>query len=370
MNVFDIRQFADINDLAATIGTQNEKYISIGRIPHPEIVQRNQGPIAYKQAELVEFLGILAAELPYAELAAAYLDTANDMADTEARLAEVDDAPDTRKIAVRALASLMIDEFGASEEVAELRVMTRTTEINSLNRLALKQRKAQLSKALASLSSVWEVAGQAWPLPIAHKVPQNEPDTDPANVKKYTGKLQEPGVGGLVTADDFSINNRSRRHPDTTCRSEHRERQVDQPDASVLIATHLATHYGREITVDELLEVLYAHCSIENIGRNALRSRVTTLLGPKIQGERIAEMLEEKGYKLQYGWRKIMQRRPNGELKQLKRVRVYRATPIVDDKLNSGEFFSEELPVDYYNPPPNYDRTPFVESQNSALTKV
>jgi hypothetical protein len=94
---------------------------------------------------------------------------------------------------------------------------------------------------------------------------------------------------------------------------------IENHDASNYITYYLAEKVGKVVTVEELAQFLY----VANVEER--RNNITTLLGPKIQGQRIQKyLLRDYGLKLQYGWRHLKEVDGDRTIER-SRTRIYRA---------------------------------------------
>ena len=327
MTTFEAEPFAYLNGEAAAITTLNYEFGVAAELKRPEWVRSHQGRIAKQQAAHLLLLGELAAGLPYEDLALASMAAEDDLREVEERLMTIDDEPGLEKLAVHALASRLIEEYGLSEETAEQGVNVRITEINAAKRSPLQEQRDRLSEAARRLSQVWEVAGEAWPIPTARTAE-----------REMIGDLQQT-ARVVVDMDTKGLTGVRKRQRTSTGSTGSRERQVDQPYASRMIAAHLAMNVGRTVTVDELVSLLYGHCIEEGRDLRAYRSRITTVMGPQVQGERIQAMLEERGYTIWYGNRRAWISKPGkNKPKYQGQYRVYRTISLVEAQVALPEF--------------------------------
>lgn len=328
MNTFEAQPFADINEFASVIGTQNHQYDLVGEIKHPEVVSLNRNKIAAAQREQVDTLGQLASELPYEELVQAHLAAENELQVAEASRSVSEEKSRLEILGVHAWAARLEHEFGLDSELADQGIADRIAEISETNGASLDRRISELRQTVGCLSVAWEVAGEAWPVPHAFSV-QGASPSGGTHVNKSAGGAEQTGKISSANGSNAQGNDVEAGEESASLRI-YGERQIEQPDASVLIAAYLAQYRDRTVTVDELVEFLYGHCSLDGVKRKAYRSRVTTLMGPQIQGEQIQNLLEPRGLVMKHGWRIVVDMRPQGIIKQVKRHRVYRTESIVE----------------------------------------
>src|SRR3954471_21555492 len=165
MREYDIQAFEDLNVYASSIGYQNSRYAEAGRIKHPKFARRAQNTIAAEQAEYVDVLGELSAELPYEEIALDYLRTEEELLAAQTELETVDSKHDIRKLGVICLADSITKLLPWCQDTADKRVAERIAEINLLNKEAAQQRIAELRQQLDELGLVFEAAAGPWPVP-------------------------------------------------------------------------------------------------------------------------------------------------------------------------------------------------------------
>jgi hypothetical protein len=253
-------------------------------------------------------LGELVDPTPYEELAVEYAEVEDELRKAEARLPNVESEYDVRKIAVVALADKITEVMPWCQEVADKRVETRFTDINLDNRETLGKRLSELTIAMGGLALVYEVIGQPWPAPRATYTEEPEILSPDLAEDEFT----EPVLTSHALVVD-GIKEFSSRHKDA-------------PRASSFIAYYLTENPDKSITADELADFIYSHVDEEDKPAYPLRNRITTILGPKLQGKRMARMLAEEGYVLQYGWQRQLQPATNGRPgMKISRRRVYRA---------------------------------------------
>lgn len=283
MQDYEVQPFADLNHYAKEIARQNSKYQSLGlRTKDSESTRNARNRLAKEQAEYVKILGDLANELEYEQLV-------QDHTDIERQInSEIIDPVSLefglRRLGVIGLATRLADEcyLSLGEIIAE-RAEIRLREIDVLEETALRLRKIELEERLKKLSDVFEVAGSAWPVPQAHFV--------------------------AIPITDFTFEEPIMEERDNGAIPRSWEHIVDQPHASELIADYLEAHRGQLVTADELADFLYSGANASNRDRSKLRTRVTTMLGPKIQGQKLMQNLAKRGFSLEYGWVKSSESR-------------------------------------------------------------
>lgn len=128
--------------------------------------------------------------------------------------------------------------------------------------------------------------------------------------------------------------------------NEIRERHVDQPEASIYASLYLSEQSGKTVTVEELVDFLYTDDVRQTVSDTGLRSRVTSILGPK-HGSLVRNILLEEEHILQYGYRKKLEIGPDSVIRQVNRQRIYRAVSLQDLELlqedDSPEGYSDEF---------------------------
>lgn len=345
MTRYDPEAFAALTTFAqSTIPRQNERYDNVANFAVPESARNAQNRIAVEQSEHLELLDDLATELPYEQIALDCLELEREIERTQELIATVDTRVSTEKLSVAALGSRIMELMPDTEPVATRRINSRLAEINRQQRDALNIRLEQLTVDLGELSLVTEVAFQPWPLPRAHFIAPEPAESAPRNGVIHTeGDLSELVV---MPAEPCHIPRVSSANPDSL-----RGWHVDEPNASRYIALHFVEHVGEVVTVNELIDFVYSHCKDEIKEVNSLRSRITTILGPQIQGQRMARLLASEGLALQYGWKKQMRRLPGGEEKQFgPRKRIYRAVRIEECEDKLPEFVEVNYVTDSAKP--------------------
>jgi hypothetical protein len=170
-----------------------------------------------------------------------------------------------------------------AKELAE----RRKGEIELANVAAAREQLAEAELDVIDASDLFVLAGKAWPIPLL--------------AVRGVAKTEE-FEGDIDSVDEIPIDPVLRKS-DQERVDGIRNRNIDAPEASAYITFFLADNSGKVVTVDELVGFLYGHV---NRDERDLRSRITTMLGPKVQGQRIQKMLteEDAGYLLQYGWRR------------------------------------------------------------------
>jgi hypothetical protein len=166
-----------------------------------------------------------------------------------------------------------------------------------------------LSGIRAEIDTLYDEAGRPWPVPYVLRNQSSEASMTPEDLIANSEYLDQIPVKPTLNA---SAHQRI---------ASLRERHIDAPEASIYITLYLGEHQNEVVTVENLAAFLYFQDVLEQVDTNIMRSKITTLLGPKVQGMRIRGMLLENGLALQYGWRRM--RREDGSMTQ--KQRIYRA---------------------------------------------
>ncbi len=340
MSDYEGELFAELTELAAMISGQNQRYIELGdRISASDSRRNAQNHVAIEQKRHLEDLGELSADLPYQELALAYIDADREINVARQRLETIDEEPDIRKTSAEVFAVRIVELLSWCAEAAEKRVREIQAEVSRIKREQVEGRVRELSQTLGKLSTLYDVAGQAWPVPTAifiaetPQAGQSVGSTHHAIVTPTEDIAQSDEWVSAETADENRQVERLKKF---------RERHIYQPDAKRLIAFYLIENANETVTVEALAEFLYKN-EEEEKDPFTLRTRITSLLGPKIQGPRTALLLEAEGYSLQYGWRRYFAKSPNNEIKQLgPPQRVYKAIPTSEVKGELQTFEEKE----------------------------
>jgi hypothetical protein len=330
MTKYPLESFEELNRIAQAMNRQNRQYLEAGNIKHARHSAIRQNQLAQEQSEYVQVLGELVAEAPYEELALEYLKAEDQLAAAEVLSAEHQN--DRRKYGAIALADAVIEGMPWAESVVEANLAKRLAEIDEISEPIPDPRTEELRKKLAELSLIYEIAGQAWPVPIAREVevPAAEEfirNRNGAN-GSLNGNIESTTAGAEIYAEPVIVS-----HETTAERvREFVNLRRYQPKAKALMTYYFTENPERTVTVDELMDFIYSH--VPACDRTlTLRNSITTMLGPKIQGKEMQKMLAAEGLKLQYGWQiRIGQ---NGT--RTSRHRVYRAVPSTEPQ--------EQLPV-------------------------
>jgi hypothetical protein len=338
MTEFNTQSFADLNDVAGNITKQNAIYEVAGafnrRFAH---IPKNE--IATEQAEHIELLGLLSDELPYEELALEYSATEREIEASLERLPALDDELCEEKLGAVALATKLTESMPLLKNTVEQNLSARLGQINEQRRLALEQRIEELRDRITELNMVFEIAGQAWPVPAARLI-EIEPEPVAYSPNHTNGNGHKPvtqdEIGEIISVAETTTGEPPAEieHNSIERLEEFRKRYIDQPLASPLIAFYLIENAGSSTTTQGLADFVYEHEAGELRGVSLPRRRIATALGPKTQGWRIKRLLGKEGYELQYGWRIVSHERPEGQRRRTDRLRLYKALPAREGKDN------------------------------------
>jgi hypothetical protein len=356
MTEFHTEPFAELNDFASKIATQNTSYAIAGK-SNPKFVHLAKNQIASAQAEYVEFLDALADELPYEQLAVEYSEIEQEIERCLERLPNIDSESCSEKLGAVALANIVAQTMPVLKINTEPCITTRFAQINEQRRQALEQHITDLSSGLAYLDEVYEVAGQAWPVPTAQYI-EIEPEpvvfTPNGNGHKPTEEVMLGEIISVIeTVTDMPPVEIQRTVEERL--QEFRTHYVDQPEAQQLMALFFMENCGSIVNREELADFVYRQNGAEILGTTPPEQRIVILMGPQTHGKRMQKLLKQYGYGVQYGWQQIMQQESNGTLKQITKQRVWRPFELsetngesdlpefIETQITSSNGYSSEL---------------------------
>jgi hypothetical protein len=338
MSPVEFSLFSDLNREAAKITCQNAEYERLASVcGRSESARNAQNRVAVEQAAHLRFLGEMSVELPYAELGEKDVEIDRSLKAARGLLACIESTSNTEKLGVQALASrLVLECYPESEANITAHAVERMQAIDVVRRAELEERIQGLEEERDEMAGIFESAGAAWPVPLAFFIPQpdSEKNFRPAGEPSSARTSIELVPGEVIAEEEVPSEETECERSEAERLQQFRERHIDQPEASPLMAFYLIEHKGKTVEADELVDFLYSHLKEGYRERHELRSRVTTAFGKKLQGWRIQRLLAAEGHVLQYGWRHYV-KEEDGRTKQVSRRRAYRAWPahLIEDEL-------------------------------------
>ncbi len=302
---------SEISQLNQDIFDQNRRFDRTGVLTYEELKQLTRVGISDEQIDTFQNLLEKAQVLDYEGRARAALDLERQIALIDEQIAALTSISERLQDEVELAAELAprktdeIHEFGEHEKERSDRM--RRSHLLAQRALTCKK----LDETNYSLANYYS---EAWAIP------------------KAISPEDRALLFDLVAGEEFDTKDIIPLTPDEKMHQadivEHVKRTIEAPGASEFIAAYLADQTDRVVTVEQISRLLY----IADVDGESHRSNVTTLLGPKIQGKRIAQKLnDEHNLSLQYGWRYLRQR-VDGKLEFRRRTRIYRSvkTPNLD----------------------------------------
>lgn len=305
--------FEAANQLADGINDQNVRSARIfSDLEDPDFQYIAQEALQLEQAQTLAQLSEYAQELPYAELSKRYLSVLEQLGRATQKLAAVQHETSEAAIHYDALADRTIELAPLSEERARGLADEKKQQLIGSSVLAIEQKISDLHAEKQGLEDLYEVAGNAWPIPQG-------PELDDEPGEETTVVLDEIPVEPVLQDGNVGVEGLLERH-------------VDAPEASQWTVIYLIDQAERVVTVQDLYEFLYSPEVVEQVDEYHLRSRITTMLGPKVGSLDIQEMLADEGFVLQFGWRITKTYGEDDKVTNFARHRIYRAVP--EDKFS------------------------------------
>lgn len=247
--------------------------------------------IENEQEQTIEELAQIPHE-PWADLGARYAGLLDSRADTEERLRTITDEEDARKTHVLAMDALakQLAPTAPDEEITEI-TARRMAAIDNLNRLGLQDRILTINEELVALDGLYEVAGQAWPVPQVYRP---EASTDTPAIKVEFELPVEPSCYEY----------------DSSRAGELRQFLGRTDAASMKMAVYLLENEERILTIEEIHNAVYPDdptigTHLSRIPKNelSLRNKVAALLrqektedNAENSGNTVRSMLSDIGY--------------------------------------------------------------------------
>lgn len=291
---FDLAKFENDRVIALHIADQNDRYnlaLVDEAFEGPDLKQFQQVAIDGIAAEQAQTVDILRGRdfSDYETLVR--LDIQNELSLRNAK-ERLDNEPNVDK-------ELKARLFHAAERAVELSPLSKET-VNDLldervqqlpenpSKHELVNHIVQLEVVRSQIADIFDVAGRAWPVPIVPRRldEESKPTTQAIDVIPDTPPLGGNSVGLLGRS---------------------RERYGRNAGASELTALHLMENAGTSLLPGDIAEAIYNSDEKERIsvaGRDAdryMNARVHRILSPI--DSIVPGLLEDSGYKLQYGWR-------------------------------------------------------------------
>jgi hypothetical protein len=305
------QQFIDAHTVAGEIYDQNNRAERIEQdLDDLDFQALTWQGLAAEQSQTINQLRQISAEAPYHELGQLYIKALDD----EARLAaEIDSERlklDSEQVRLDELAQRAAKLAPLIREEALKIAEAKKAELSNDRIDNLGAQAAMLADARGKIENLYSTAG-FWP------VPQVETITAAAS------EVQE------LIFDEIPVEPETQDHEQSERLERYRNYHIDAPEASKYIAFYFTEHPGQVVSVKALIDFIYSRNVIEENDSNKMRSRITTMLGPKVQGPRIQAMLAEDGLILQYGWRTIkkVDTSTNQTISNTTE-RIYRALPL------------------------------------------
>lgn len=365
--------------LAEQVQDQNLRFdeVSIVFVDEPDILTIAQQGIAEEQQETFANLAEISPELDslYTTLGRLSCSIHNELTSarqnltsTEEEVTEKEQAIEARKVEIQ------------QETVEKTRSIIH--EVERLSPKAVERVKALLGERVSGTNSMPEISELEDDIIRLMEVAEQTGDTielleqrqkiineimSADDTWELPRALLELGKTVQVTLDELPVEPKLNAQEHEKYRK-LREFHIDQPEASVYSALYLAEHVGKTVTVDDLAHFLYAREVVDSLSEQGLRSRVTSLLGP-LCGNNIRSVLEDEGYILQYGWRRILEQKHDGRrVLTGGRRRIYRAIRIEDiDTFDLYGNYEGDNYSDEFEPPTNINEI-FSRTKEQQLT--
>lgn len=331
--------FERANELASQIGEQNQLYselVESGQITVKPIQEVTVDYLTKEQAQTFQSLLEAGATAPYEELALRELQLYAALGGVAAQLLSIEEQQKEETALIRKEEELVagrIPELAPKlSEIAsrlEQKLIAKT-------KAGLETQRAELESEYEALSRVYEIAGQAWPIPRLISTKQELPVTETVEPEAP----EQPD--DLIDVDDFPEEKTSLTKEQVAERVRHRYPDEVLKDASEFVALFLAEEPKYIYTLDELADVLYG-ADEEN-----RKGRVSALISNFELGkiDVIGRALLQQGLVFQRGKRKSYHKstgKPFGRCHP-----VFRAVPI-EEADNKERIVHSEETVDWVN---------------------
>lgn len=295
------------------INGQNVRYTSSEELDHDGIREMAQAGIKEEQEETFLNLIKLSLEIPYEYLAANSLVARSRYDKLASNPIQIDDEVKAKSDHID---SVVEDATrlspSRSQAIEELGIQEKQKLLDN-SRLRIEQKLAELTKVALAYDGLIETLGEAWPIPNTLSAEDRRALFEMAKEEAQSNLMVEDFVPVTPTERDA--------YRATVERASH---VVHNKNASEYIKFYLQENIDKIVSVEELARFLYDTEADEQDSYN-LRNRVTTLLGPKVNGKLLQARLVEEGFKLQWGLRIIKEIRGDKTVRVSSRPRrIYR----------------------------------------------
>lgn len=307
-------EFVRARDYSQRISDQNSNYSIADGLGDPGFTNIVKKGIRNTQSATLDTLNEAALLLPYREIGQTDVAIEREISELHSQLETVSEQTEAAFAEIDAITEQAIGLSPNSEKELRALAAKRKKEVRQTATNDLQSRLDLIIAERDNLASLAHISGEAWPVPQVARFDSGK------TVTTFDDSTIE-------IVDEIPVEPVPQDHIHETVNEV--KRQVDNPEASDFIVYFLSQRKGQVVTVDELSEFLY-HAGNSERPAADYRSRVTTILGPKIQGERIRRMLAELSEPLQlvYGWRRTLIK-TGGKIKQQgSKERIYSAIPL------------------------------------------
>lgn len=344
---------------ATQFADQNERYATLQSDPTFDDTDVAEFRSIGKDALYEEQLDTRAVLLekdndPYVAIADAVKAKNSELHEAQSKLETITDEEDERKSRLLAAVRRVTELAPYAEDAASKLASEKILAIKHLDRQGLSERIGQIGVELSQLEESLRVSQEPWPVPLVIR------DYDLAMQKALETATEE-----VVLEDEIPLD------PETHEPSEALRKLIERHGythkASIMLTAFFMEHPDTIFMPQQIGTYLYTDEShfagmTEAERDRCISIRIHSLLN---QHEFVKPMLEEAGYKLQYGYRHYINPQ-TGKSVQRKR-RIYRAVEIAEQP-DAPDTFSETV---YSGSEPEVT-TPAVTSvtpeQSSALT--
>lgn len=252
---------------------------------------------------------------PYEKLSRDYLAKEAELESLRERLESLSDEENARINHVRAVAKRAIELAPLAQDSVESLAQEHIASIEHMNRQELEARVAAVEEELADLSELFELAGEAWPMPLAH---ERRDDSD------------------IIEVDEIPLDPVFREVGPIAQRMIERHGVTNK--ASAMITEHLVSNPEQIMLSTEIGEAVYTDEThfdgmSEDQRERCISGRVRRLLEPN---ELVTRMVSEENFVLQRGFRRYLHK---DTLKNVQhKRRIYRVVPWEDGVEIPDEF--------------------------------
>jgi hypothetical protein len=275
------KQFDEANQLARELDDQNSRSDRLDEVRDPEFRGIAREGLVEEQTVTVSGLRAIADAVPYEHIARVGLELSAQIGEATLALDGAKDRlkPELSMIDQDAARASQISPNRAAElaEIAERRKNQLELHVTGVDRAALSKKRHWLD----AIHELYERSGPDWPVPRVLLAEQ-------LSVQSGADESAETEIP-VHAAGKRTFEGYLERH------------EVERPAHSHYVAYYLSQHPDQVVSVDELGQMLAsAGLTAEGTDRQ-LRNRVSTMLGPKQQGQKIQKLIEGDGLVLQYG---------------------------------------------------------------------